>query len=59
MQYLLCVVAIIFIFEYGVGLGIVEIATKRVGEKLKERVEGVVEGKGVNHLHNHEWKSCE
>lgn len=32
-------------------MGIVEIATKREGEKLKERVEGVVEGKGVCHLH--------
>ena len=33
------------------GLGKVEIATKRVIEKLEERVEGVVEGKGVCHLH--------
>ena len=36
-------------------MGIVEIATKREGEKLKERVDGVVEGKGAYHLHNHRW----
>lgn len=52
---LLCVVEIHFDFckrsardwEYNR----VEIATKRVVEKLEERVEGVVEGKGVCHLH--------